>query len=69
MYESHVLVHSGSLNFHRVVPSLVLKTVGIMCRVHRTFEAFGDLDQDLAQFVEPRVFPGVISSWCHHSTA
>jgi hypothetical protein len=38
-----------------VVPILVLKTVGIVCRVHRTFKAFDDLDRDLAQFVEPRV--------------
>jgi hypothetical protein len=40
-----------------VVPNLVLKTVGTVCRVHRTFEAFDDSDRDLAQFVEPRVFP------------
>jgi hypothetical protein len=40
-----------------VVPNLVLNTVGIVCRVHRTFEAFDDLDRDLAQFVEPIVFP------------
>jgi hypothetical protein len=39
-----------------VVPNLVLKTGGIMCRVHRTFEGFDDSDRDLAQFVEPRVF-------------
>jgi hypothetical protein len=44
-----------------MVPS-VLKTVGIMHRVHRAFEAFNDPDQDLAQFVELRIFPGVISS-------
>jgi hypothetical protein len=43
--------------FHRVVPSLVLKTVSIMHRVHRAFKAIDDLDQDLAQFVEIRVFP------------
>jgi hypothetical protein len=43
--------------FHQVVPSLVLKTVGIMRRVHRAFEAFDDLDQDLAQFIELRIFP------------
>jgi hypothetical protein len=43
--------------FHRVVPSLVLRTVGIVRRVHRAFEAFDDPDRDLAQFVELRVFP------------
>jgi hypothetical protein len=35
----------------------VLKTVSIMHRVHRAFEAFDDPDQDLAQFIEPRIFP------------
>jgi hypothetical protein len=43
--------------FHHVVPSLVLKTVGIMRRVRRAFEAFEDPDRDLAQFVEHRIFP------------
>jgi hypothetical protein len=43
--------------FHQVAPSLVLNTVGIVCRVHRAFEAFDDSDQNLAQFVELRVFP------------
>jgi hypothetical protein len=57
VWESHVPVRSSSLNFHRVVPNQVLKTMGIMCRVHKTFEAFDDSDWDLAQFVEPRVFP------------
>jgi hypothetical protein len=33
----------------------VLKTLGIMCQVHRTFKVFGDSDHDLAQFVELRV--------------
>jgi hypothetical protein len=35
----------------------VLKIVGILCRDRRAFEAFVDLDQILAQFVELRVFP------------
>jgi hypothetical protein len=48
--------------FHRVIPSLVLRTVSIMCRIHRAFEAFDDSDRDLAQFVELRIFLGVISS-------
>jgi hypothetical protein len=30
----------------------VLKTVGIVCRVHRAFEAFDDSDWNLARFVE-----------------
>jgi cell division protein FtsW (lipid II flippase) len=55
VWESHVPVCSGSLDFHRVVPSLVLKTVGIVSWVHRTFKAFDNSDRDLAQFVEPRL--------------
>jgi hypothetical protein len=43
--------------FHHVAPSLVLKTVGILCRVPRAFEAFVDSNQNLAQFVELRVLP------------
>jgi hypothetical protein len=43
--------------FHRVIPSLVLKTVGVMHRVHRAFEAFDDPDRDLTWFVEQRIFP------------
>jgi hypothetical protein len=42
--------------FHRVVPSLALKIVGVMRRVHRAFEAFDDPNWDLAQFIESRVF-------------
>jgi hypothetical protein len=40
-----------------VVPILVLNTMGIMCRVHRAFETFDDLDQDLAKFIKLRIFP------------
>jgi hypothetical protein len=54
--ESYIPAHSGSLGFHRVIPNLVLKTVGIMRRVSRAFEAFDDPDQDLAQFIELRGF-------------
>jgi hypothetical protein len=43
--------------FYQIVPSLVLRTVGIMHRVHREFEAFDDPDWDLSQFVEQRIFP------------
>jgi hypothetical protein len=42
--------------FHRVVPGLVLRTISVMRQVHKTFEAFDDPDQDLAQFVELRIF-------------
>jgi hypothetical protein len=42
--------------FHRVVSSLVLKTLGIMHRVSRALEAFDDPDRDVAQFIESRVF-------------
>jgi hypothetical protein len=55
--ESHIPVLSGIFDFHQVVPNLVLKTMGIVCRVHRAFKAFDDSDRDLAQFVEPRGFP------------
>jgi hypothetical protein len=43
--------------FYRVVTSLVLKTVNVMRRVSRAFEAFDDLNRDLAQFIELRIFP------------
>jgi hypothetical protein len=42
--------------FHQVVPSLLLKTVGVVCQVRRAFEAFIDSDWDLVQFIETRVF-------------
>jgi hypothetical protein len=48
--------------FYRVVPSLVLRTVSVVRRVHRAFEASDDLDQDLARFVELRFFSGMITS-------
>jgi hypothetical protein len=35
----------------------VNKTVGAMHQVHRAFEAFVDSDQDLALFIELRIFP------------
>jgi hypothetical protein len=56
-WESHLPAHSGSLDFHRVVPSLVLRTVSITRWVHRAFEAFDDSDQNLSQFAELRIFP------------
>jgi hypothetical protein len=45
--------------FHQVFPSLVLKTVGIMRRARRAFEAFNDPDRDLAQFIKSRIFSHV----------
>jgi hypothetical protein len=58
MNESHIYQPARAVwIFHQVAPSLVLKTVGIMCRVRRAFEAFVDSDRNLAQFVELRVFP------------
>jgi hypothetical protein len=56
VWEWHLPARSSGLDFHQVIPSLVLKIVGIVCRVHRVFEAFDDLDWDLAQFVELRFF-------------
>jgi hypothetical protein len=43
--------------FHRVVPSLVLRSIRIVRRVHRAFEAFDDSDRNLARFVELKIFP------------
>jgi hypothetical protein len=42
--------------FHQVIHSLVLKTVSVMRRVHKSFEAFDDLDWDLTQFIMSRFF-------------
>jgi hypothetical protein len=39
----------------------VLRTMGVMRRVHIAFKAFDDPDRDLARFVELRIFLGVIS--------
>jgi hypothetical protein len=35
----------------------VLKTVSVMHQVHLAFKAFDDPDQNLARFVELRIFP------------
>jgi hypothetical protein len=54
--------------FHQTIPSLVLRTMGIMHRVHRAFKAFENLDQDLARFVELSIFPEydrVLVPWSH----
>jgi hypothetical protein len=32
-------------------------TVGVLRQVYRAFEAFDDLDRDLARFIELRIFP------------
>jgi hypothetical protein len=57
VWESHLPARSDSLDFHRVVPNLVLNTVGIVCWVRRAFEVFDNSDQDVAQFVKLRGFP------------
>jgi hypothetical protein len=54
--------------FHQLVLGLVLMTVGIVCQVRRAFEAFDDLDRNLAQFIELRGFPRCdqfLVSWPH----
>jgi hypothetical protein len=57
MNESHIYQSAQIVwIFNQVVPSLVLKTMRIMCRVHRAFKAFDDSDQNLAQFVELKFF-------------
>jgi hypothetical protein len=62
VWELYVPAWLGSLDFYQVVPSLVLKTVGIVCQVHRAFKAFDDSDRDLARFIDQGFFTGVISS-------
>jgi hypothetical protein len=58
MYQSHTYQTTQAVwVFHWVVPSLVLKTVGVMRQVRRAFRAFNDPDQDLAPVMELRVFP------------
>jgi hypothetical protein len=42
---------------HWIFPSLVLRSVDVMRRVHVAFEAFDNPNQDLARFVELRIFP------------
>jgi hypothetical protein len=57
MNESHIYLSAQIVwIFNQVVPSLVLKTMRIMCRVRRAFKAFDDSDQNLAQFVELKFF-------------
>jgi hypothetical protein len=47
-------MHSSFLGC--IVPSLVLKTVGVMHLAQRAFEAFAHLILDIILFVEQRVF-------------
>jgi hypothetical protein len=57
VYQSHTYQSAQAVwVFHRVVPSLVLKTVSVMRQVRRAFKAFDDLDQNLAQFIKLRGF-------------
>jgi hypothetical protein len=35
----------------------VLRTIGVVCLVHRAFKAFDDSNWVLARFVELRIFP------------
>jgi hypothetical protein len=43
--------------FHRIISSFVLKTVGVMQRVLRAFNAFDNPDRYIAQVIELRIFP------------
>jgi hypothetical protein len=46
----------------------VLKTVSVVHRVHRALKSFDNLDQDLTQFVELRVFSKcdqLLVPWSH----
>jgi hypothetical protein len=57
VYQSHTYQPTLAVwVFHRVVPSLVLQTMSVICRVCRAFKAFDDLDQDRAKFIELRIF-------------
>ncbi len=58
MYQSHKYQAALAVwIFHQVVSSLVLKTLGVMHRVHRSFEAFDNPDRDLSWFVELTIVP------------
>jgi hypothetical protein len=54
--------------FHRIVSSLVLKTVGVVRRVLRAFNTFDNPDRYIAQVIELRIFPKrdkVLLPWLH----
>jgi hypothetical protein len=38
--------------FHRAIPNLMLRTVGVMRLAHRAFKVFDHPDLDLTHFVE-----------------
>jgi hypothetical protein len=66
--ELHTPVHIGSLDFHRVVPNLVPKAMSTISRAYSAFEVFDNSNQNLAQFVELRVFhvcDQFLVSWPH----
>jgi hypothetical protein len=54
--KSQTPVCSSSLDFHQVIPILVPKVVGTTCRARIAFEVSDDMDRDLTQFIEIRVF-------------
>jgi hypothetical protein len=54
--ESHTPVRSGSLDFYQEVPNQVPKAVGTVYRARSAFEVFDNSGQNLAQFIELRVF-------------
>jgi hypothetical protein len=52
--------------FHRTIPNLLLRTVGIMRLAHRAFEVFDHPNLDLTRFVEQSIFLNydrVLVSW------
>jgi hypothetical protein len=52
--------------FHRAIPNLVVRTVGVMRLAHRGFEVFHHPDLDLTRFIEHRIFSKcdqVLVSW------
>jgi hypothetical protein len=54
--KSQTPVRSGNPDFHQVVPNLVPKVVGLMCRARSAFEFFDNSNQDLTPFIETSVF-------------
>jgi hypothetical protein len=57
VHASHIHQTAQSVrNFHEIVLSLVLKSMGIMCPICRAFEAFDNPDRDLSQFVKLMIF-------------
>jgi hypothetical protein len=54
--KSQTSARSGCPYFHQVVPNLVPKAVGLICRARSAFEVLDNSDRDFTQVIEIRVF-------------